>query len=258
MTPEAMRSAWRNDGFFYMRGMVKPDLVRRIEAEVIAAIRADPPEKHPDEIAYLSGSDYYIYPEKRPSATAVNAEDRIAKVFNCHVFGATRAVAQRKDIVDIVAQLLGEPDIDCFQSQFIFKNPGVIGQPWHQDSYYFPFEPARPVVGLWLAVTEATLENGCLHVLPGSHAEPVHEHIPDRRPNANYGYVEIVDHDMAAAVPVLMQPGDLLLFDSHLMHRSTDNESTGVRAAMVYHYASAGTVDRRNSPINDFVPVRRA
>ena len=129
MTPEAMQSAWRNDGFFYMRGMVEPELVRRIEAETIAAIRADPPEKHPDEIAYLSGSDYYIYPEKRPSATAVNAEDRIAKVFNCHVFGATRAVAQRKDIVDIVAQLLGEPDIDCFQSQFIFKNPGVIGQP---------------------------------------------------------------------------------------------------------------------------------
>ena len=65
-------------------------------------------------------------------------------------------------------------------------------------------------------------------MLPGSHREPVHEHVPDRRPDANYGYVEIVDHDMAASVPVLMDPGDLLLFDSHLMHRSTDNESDGV------------------------------
>ena len=120
------------------------------------------------------------------------------------------------------------PHLDCFLSQFIFKNPGAWGQPWHQDSFYFaPFEPARPIVGAWLAVTEATLENGCLHVLPGSHREPVHEHVPDRRPNANLGYVEIVDHDMAAAEPVLMDPGDLLLFDSHLMHRSTDNESSG-------------------------------
>ena len=40
-----------------------------------------------------------------------------------------------------------------------------------------------------------------------------------------------------------MSAGDLLLFDSHLMHRSTDNRSDGRRAAMVYHYARAGTVD---------------
>jgi phytanoyl-CoA hydroxylase len=148
------------------------------------------------------------------------------------------------------------PRLDCFLSQFIFKNPGAWGQPWHQDSYYFPFEPARPILGVWLAVTEATLENGCLHVLPGSHHEPVHEHIPDRRPGANYGYVEIVDHDMTAAQPVLMQPGDLLLFDSHLMHRSTDNVSAGIRAAMVYHYAATGTVERTPGLVTDFVTVR--
>jgi ectoine hydroxylase-related dioxygenase (phytanoyl-CoA dioxygenase family) len=99
------------------------------------------------------------------------------------------------------------------------------------------------MVGAWLAVSEATLENGCLHVLPGSHGEAVHEHVPDARPDANYGYVEIVDHDMSAAVPVLMQPGDLLLFDSHLMHRSTDNVSDGRRTAMVYHFGPSGTVD---------------
>ena len=115
---------------------------------------------------------------------------------------------------------------------------------------------------MWLAVTEATLENGCLHVLPGSHREPVHEHVPDRRPGANYGYVEIVDHDMDAAVPVLMEPGDLLVFDSHLMHRSTDNMTDGIRAAMVYHCCGAGTIDVGASPtrniVQDFVPLLRA
>jgi phytanoyl-CoA hydroxylase len=162
-------------------------------------------------------------------------------------------------VTDIVADLVG-PALDCFLSQFIFKNPGAWGQPWHQDSFYFPFEPARPIVGVWLAVTAATLENGCLHVLPGSNREPVHEHVPDRRPGANYGYVEIVDHDMDGAVPVLMLPGDLLVFDSHLMHRSTDNLSAGIRAAMVYHYAAAGTVDHTDDffpSVNDWVPVRR-
>jgi ectoine hydroxylase-related dioxygenase (phytanoyl-CoA dioxygenase family) len=158
-------------------------------------------------------------------------------------------------VTDLLVGLIG-PSLDCFLSQFIFKNPGAWGQPWHQDSFYFPFDPPRPIVGVWLAVTEATLENGCLHVLPGSHHEPIHEHVADRRPGANYGYVEIVDHDMGGATPVLMEPGDLLLFDSHLMHRSTDNGSSGRRAAMVYHYAATGTVDRGESRINDFVSVR--
>ena len=61
---------------------------------------------------------------------------------------------------------------------------------------------------------------------------------------------------MAAAEPVLMDPGDLLLFDSHLMHRSTDNESAGIRAAMVFHYAATGTVDSGPRLVNDFVTVR--
>jgi phytanoyl-CoA hydroxylase len=93
-------------------------------------------------------------------------------------------------------------------------------------------------------------------VLPGSHHEPVHRHEADRRPGANYGYVEIVDHDMSGSEPVLMSPGDLLLFDSHLMHRSTDNDSTGIRAAMVYHFAATGTVDHGSNVVNDFVTVR--
>ncbi len=157
-------------------------------------------------------------------------EDGVSKVFKLHRDPVFADLAHRPAVVDPVSELIA-PDIDVFLSQFIFKTPGAWGQPWHQDSFYFPFEPARPVVGVWLAVTEATLVNGCLHVLPGSQAEPVHTHVPDRRPNANYGYFEIVDHDMAAAEPVLMDPGDLLVFDSHLMHCSTDNESDGIRAA---------------------------
>src|SRR5262249_26428137 len=149
---------------------------------------------------------------------------------------------ERPDVLALASELIGAEEIDCFSSQFIFKNPGAWGQPWHQDSFYFPFDPPRPIVGLWLAVTEATLDNGCLHVLPGTQAEPVHEHIPDRRPGANYGYQEIVDRDTSGSEPVLMDAGDLLVFDSHLMHRSHDNTSDGPRAAMVFHLAAAGTI----------------
>lgn len=192
-------------------------------------------------------------------------EDLVAKIFRLHRRPVFRTFLDDPRITRILVDAIG-PDVDCFLSQFIFKNPGAWGQPWHQDSFYFPFEPARPVVALWLAVSEATLANGCLHVLPGSQMEPVHEHVPDRRPGANVGYVEIVDHDMSASQPCLLDPGDLLIFDSHLMHRSTDNVSNGIRAAMVFHFACAGTRDPGvpdgkggwiDNPVNDWMPLLR-
>ena len=196
-----------------------------------------------------------VLPEANLAGSGGNPEDLVSKIFRLHRDGVFAAFAADPRVTDHVVDLVG-PHLDCFLSQFIFKNPGAWGQPWHQDSYYFPFEPARPVVGVWLAVTEATLENGCLHVLPGSHREPVHEHVPDRRPDANLGYVEIVDHDMAAAEPVLMDPGDLLLFDSHLMHRSTDNG----RRASAPRWCSTTPPPARSTagprPVNDFVTVR--
>jgi len=182
----------------------------------------------------------------------------VSKIFRLHRDPVFADVAAGDAVIAPVTELLG-PRLDCFLSQFIFKNPGAYGQPWHQDSFYFPFDAPGDAhqVGAWVAVTEATLENGCLWVLPGSHREPVHEHVPDARPDAQLGYVEIVDHDMTGEEPVLMDPGDLLLFDSHLMHRSTDNESDGLRAAMVYHYTPTGTVDRSENRfgVHDFVSI---
>ncbi len=257
------REGWERDGFFYLRGLVDPAQARAIEEEVVARIRADPPENHHGETAYLSGPDYYLFPETEPSPSAVNPEDRISKVFNCHVEGLARTMARRGDIVEKVAAILG-PEIDCFQSQFIFKNPGVIGQPWHQDSYYFRFD-RQPQVGVWLALSPATLDNGCLWVLPGSHRSgAIFNHVPDRRPAANRGYLEIVDHDTAGEVPALMEAGDVLFFHSYLMHRSTDNVADYRRSAMVYHYGRAGTAPLSADAsaalknVNRWMPVRRS
>lgn len=262
MDSDARRKAWNDQGFFILRGLVAPSAAKAIEDEIIARIRANPPEQHPGETIYQAGPDTAIFPEKAPSPTAVNPEDRIAKVFNCHTEGMTRTVAQSDAVADVVTDLLG-PDIDCFQSQFIFKNPGVIGQPWHQDSYYFRFD-RQPQVGVWVALSRATLENGCLWVLPGSHKGPIHEHVPDRRPEANRAYTEIVDQDDSAREPALMAPGDVLFFHSYLMHKSTDNVANERRAAMVMHYARAGTrainsaVEAQLKTVNRWLPVRRS
>jgi len=256
------RSQWERDGFFVLRGFAEPAAGDAMARETIAAIRADPPEAHAGEPAYVTREGLLIQPEAKPVEGAVHPEDHVSKVFNTHLAGRAREFAVEARCGSIVAELL-DADVDVFQSMFILKNSGAWGQPWHQDSYYFNFDQ-QPQVGLWLAISEATLENGCLSVLPGSHRLPVQPHHPDRRPGANYGYLEIDGVDESAALPVLMGPGDLLVFHSYLLHKSVDNRSSLRRAAMVYHYGRAGTtnlappdVARRQEAVTRWVPVVR-
>jgi ectoine hydroxylase-related dioxygenase (phytanoyl-CoA dioxygenase family) len=241
LTEEQLRQ-WREDGYALLRGFADTAVCHAMRERAVAIARRQAEGE--------ASGEALVTPEPATRAGAVQPEDGVGKIFRLHhedpVF---RDFAHDERLAAAIGELLG-PAFDVFLSQFIFKNPGALGQPWHQDSFYFPMDPDHQL-GVWLAVTEATLENGPLWILPGSHREPVHEHVPDQRPDAQYGYVEIVDHDMAAAVPVLMEPGDLLLFDSHLMHRSTDNRSEKIRAAMVYHYSPAGTVDHTRRQVRE-------
>ena len=243
-------AAWDRDGFFLVKEFSPPDVCDAMLRRAIDLAR----EADGRGVAGAA----IVHPERNLADSVGSealAEERVSKVFKVHRDSVFHEFATQPDLVASVQHLLGT-DIDCFLSQFIFKNPGAWGQPWHQDAFYFPFDRG-PQVGVWLAVTEATLANGCLHVVPGSHLEPVHEHLLDRRPNANQGYVEILDHDMSGARPVTMAPGDLLIFHSHLKHRSKDNNTSAIRAAMVYHFGERGTVDlaEHPAPINDWMPV---
>lgn len=254
---------WDRDGYFIRRGAVDPAAGRAMADELIAMIRRDPPSAHVGERAYVIDDELLVQPEGKVPHGALEPEDFVAKLFNAHLVGTTRDFAQGELAGGIVSDLLG-PDIDVFQTQFILKNPGAWGQPWHQDSYYFRFDH-QPQVGLWLAITEATLKNGCLSVLPGSHKLPIQSHDSDERPGANQGYTVVRNVDDEKAVPVLMEPGDLLVFHSFLLHRSVDNLGKGRREAMVYHYGRAGTKNEASPDIvamqdrvTRWVPVRRA
>ena len=257
------QNAWERDGYFIRRNMLAASVGRGMEDELTALIRHDPPSAHPGEQAYFLEGGLLVQPEAKTPVGAREPEDFVAKVFNAHVIGTTRDFAHSDAAAGIVADLIG-PDIDVFQTQFILKNPGAWGQPWHQDSHYFNFDQ-QPQVGLWLAISEATLENGCLSVLPGSHKLPIQRHDPDDRPGANQGYTIVRELDESGAVPVLMAPGDLLVFHSFLLHRSVDNLGSTRRSAMVYHYGRAGTVN--NAPpeiramqdrVTSWQPVRRS
>ena len=165
--PPAALDSYHGQGFFIMDGFALPKVGCNMLDDVVGVVR------HVDETGHTP-EGMFIAPEPQGNLSGDRPEDTVSKVFTLHGRPVFSSFLRDERIAGMLGELIG-PDVDCFLSQFIFKNSGAWGQPWHQDSYYFPFEPPRPIVGLWLAVTEATIENGCL---PGSHTEPVHDPVP--------------------------------------------------------------------------------
>ncbi len=251
---QTQKQSWNEKGFILIPNFFPEDKCIEINQTVIDIVRSMVGNSKEFNHAYIDQGHIGIR-EMKPSHKIENIEDEMSKVFRLHQTGIFNEFIKRDDLLNIVEDILGE-NIDCFLSQFIFKNPGAWGQPWHQDSSYFPFDRA-PQVGAWLATSAATKENGCLVILPGSHKEVIHEHLPDDRPGSNYGYTEIKDHDFKKEMPLFLNTGDLLLFHSFLMHKSYDNKSNSRRTAMVYHFAETGTdFGELDSPTNEWISVR--
>ncbi len=253
---DGLAEGWVRDGYFVLREVVDRDLAAAVDGAATDLVR-ELAATGEDHGGYRLADGMFTVPEPNLASGPADEdqpEDRVSKLFNLHRREPFGSVARHPDLIAVLGALLG-PDVDCFNSQFIFKNPGAWGQPWHQDSLYFDLA-RTPQVGVWLATSRATADNGCLFVAPGSHVEPLHHHVPDRRPEANLGYLEIVDHDFSEAVPVEMSPGDVLVFHSFLMHRSGDNRTGSRRTALVLHHTATGT-----SPVGapsgtvDFMPV---
>lgn len=155
-------------------------------------------------------------------------------------------------LAELTTSLLG-PDVDLYWNQTVFKHPeGDKVFPWHQDDAYTPVDPA-PYLTLWLAISDATLENGCISVLPGSHKGGLRPHEP-----SPIGWVGHSNEDPDQGLPVPVPAGSLVCFWSLTMHKSGPNRSKGIRKAYVIQYAAAGLkYAASGEPVPDLLPVAR-
>jgi ectoine hydroxylase-related dioxygenase (phytanoyl-CoA dioxygenase family) len=129
--------------------------------------------------------------------------------------------------------------VKCMQSMLFIKPPNFQGQAWHQDEIYIPTRD-RSLIGGWMAMDDATVENGCLWVLPGSHRPgylyPQGSHNnPDEFDFAEESY----GFDDSGEVPVEVKTGALVFFNGYLLHRSRKNRGTVYRRVLVNHYCNA-------------------
>lgn len=143
-------------------------------------------------------------------------------------------------IVEVLTSIIG-PNVKCMQSMLFIKASGKPGQAWHQDEYFIPTRD-RSLTGAWMALDDATVENGCLWVIPGSHRHgllwPQHKHGDTRFDCAGEAMSFPYTDDDAA--PVEVKKGAIVFFNGYLLHRSLPNYAqSGFRRSLVNHYMSA-------------------
>lgn len=142
-------------------------------------------------------------------------------------------------IVEVLTQIVG-PNVKCMQSMLFIKASGKPGQAWHQDEIYIPTRD-RSLTGAWIALDDATVENGCLWVLPGSHRQGILYHQEwhaDPRFDCAWE-ARRFPYSNDEAVPVEVKAGSIVLFNGYTLHRSLPNRASGYRRALVNHYMSA-------------------
>lgn len=223
MNPAAFAEA----GFAVTRGAFDAAAVDRLRAEAVAICRGDRGrfdgiQEIPAEVADLDVLARYL---------CVHFPHKMSPTI--------RRALSAPEVVEPLVGVLG-PNVKCMQSMFFVKAPGKPGQAWHQDEMHIPTRD-RSLTAAWIALDDATEENGCLWVLPGSHragilwpTRPCADDRFDGTPEA-FGFSQRDEE----AIPLELATGDVAFFHGYLLHRSFANRSGRFRRALVNHYMRA-------------------
>jgi phytanoyl-CoA hydroxylase len=148
-----------------------------------------------------------------------------------------RAFCAHPLLAGLCQDLVG-PDVRLYWEQAVYKQPHST-EPvlWHQDNGYTFVEP-QAYLTCWIAITDATPENGCVVVMPGAHRKGtlLHRETP-------IGYECWGDHEQAVEVPV--RAGSIVVFTSLTPHYTARNTTDAVRKAYIVQYAPDGAAAYR-------------
>lgn len=139
-----------------------------------------------------------------------------------------------------VVDSLGYEDPVIIQSMYIFKPPHIGGEVvCHQDSTFLYTEP-ESCIGFWFALEDATLDNGCMHFIPGAHREPLKARSYRRAEGGSR--IETIDDTpwRGTPLPAEAEAGTLVVFHGRTPHLSGPNRSDASRHAYTLHVIDRG------------------
>jgi hypothetical protein len=218
------QAAWERDGFLQIERLFAeeeiPPMIAEVES-VLAEVRAEAlaAGKAPEQV--LASGVYVGLSVKR-------------EFF--------RRVARDARLLDALEGLIGA-EIGFLSDKVVFKDHDVdYDSPWHQDWAYWG---GSHKISVWVALDEATPENGCLQLLPGSHRAPVdHDHVTGV---AGFGTrLELQERglDPSRAVTIPARPGTAIFFHDLTLHASLPNRSGRPRRALIITYRDLSQPDK--------------
>jgi len=222
---------YQTDGYIVVEDALSPETVDRVKTRLREYTHGD---------REATGFQSQLEPAvERGEVTVEDEGDAVRKfeglgmVERDDVF---RSAAEHETIVDTTAQLLG-PNLKLLRSAAMFKPPAVGSEKgFHQDAAYYPIQPMDHVT-VWIALDEATTENGCMNVVPGAHKDGLLGH------EAVEYDTDIViadrDFERSDAVPVPMDAGDALFTHCLVPHFTAPNTTETWRRALIMSYMDA-------------------
>jgi len=225
LTPQ-QDERFQRDGFLVVESFLSGDEVRHVRQAI---------ERVCTERVAMTRDDAIFNLEKvgdNPLDTTAPAVEagRFRKITGAafHV-PAVRDVFTSKKMLDCMEDIMG-PDLHYHSSKVMFKSAGGgAPKPWHQDAAYWKqFLPNQ--ITVWIAIDDATEQNGCVWAVPGSHKLGLIPHVKAEL------QVEESRIDLKKAAPVPVRAGGLLIFHSLVLHMSKKNESNQPRWAIICDY----------------------
>lgn len=219
---------YRENGYLIIPNALSPDEIEAFRNETTAICRGERGEVN-------------NLPEVTTEDNDEDVNQRILCIHMIHKISPFMYDALAHPVMaDALTHIIG-PNVKCMQSMLFVKASGKPGQAWHQDEIYIPTRD-KSLTGGWIALDDATTENGCLWVIPGSHKRGIlwpqriqHDNRFDcAHETFRFPYT---DDD---AIPVEVKAGSMVFFNGYLLHRSLPNRAeAGFRRVLVNHYMSA-------------------
>ena len=217
--------SYEENGYLIVEDLIQMDEVEALRADAVKICRGEYPTENLPEVSEDCADDEAI-----SQYLCIHHPHRISDVM-------MKAIAH-SGVAEVLSQIVA-PNVKCMQSMLFIKPAGFPGQAWHQDEVYIPTRD-RSLTGAWYALDDATVENGSLWVLPGSHRPgylyPQRDH--DRPEEFDFAK-ECYGFDDSDEIPVECKVGSVVFFNGYLLHRSRKNRSERYRRVLVNHYMNA-------------------
>ncbi len=144
-----------------------------------------------------------------------------------------RALPFAPKVVEAISDLIGSPAIFILDQIFLKPGGNGAGTSWHTDNSYFKVQDPALGTGMWIALHDATVANGTLHVIPRSHTYE----LPHERDPMSDHHIRCYP-DESLAVPVELAAGGVLFFNFGILHSTRANTTPNERAGLALHFVN--------------------